>query len=106
MKDRQKELDRKHKWNESHKKEMAKYNRDRHYRAKELIRTLKDQPCSDCGNSYPYYVIDFDHIAGAKKFGLGKIKNNSIEGILNEIAKCDVVCANCHRKREWERRTK
>ena len=106
MKDRQKELDRKHKWNESHKKEMVEYNHHRNRRIKELVRALKNQSCVDCGIQYPYYVMDFDHVSGAKKFGIGSRGAHTVESALNEIAKCDVVCANCHRKREWERRTK
>lgn len=104
--DRQKELDRRRKYNKSHRKGMAEYNYSRNRKVKEFIRTLKDQPCADCRIKYPYYVMDFDHISGVKKFGMGKIKNNNIEAILDEVLKCDVVCSNCHRVREWKRRVK
>ena len=68
-----------------------------------LIRDAKDRPCADCGVQYPYYVMQFDHVRGEKKFNLGGGWNNSIEAIQEEIAKCDVVCANCHAERTYQR---
>jgi hypothetical protein len=69
--------------------------------AKELIRTAKDVPCTDCGNSYPHYVMDFDHLdPSIKEAGVASMINcGSLEKIRTEIAKCEVVCANCHRER-------
>lgn len=68
----------------------------------QLIRDLKSKPCADCGIEYPFYVMDFDHVRGEKKYAIGE---HSIpwEAIAEEIEKCDVVCANCHRKRTWQR---
>lgn len=68
----------------------------------ELINKIKNVPCLDCGNSYPPYVMDFDHRdPGQKSFSIGgKGKNeHTLALLLEEIAKCDVVCANCHRER-------
>jgi hypothetical protein len=68
-----------------------------------LIRQAKDVPCADCGQRYPHYVMDFDHRKGVKKcFNIsiaGGQTRISWERIAAEIAKCDVVCANCHRIR-------
>ena len=73
-------------------------------RNREAIRRAKDQPCADCGRSYPYYVMDFDHVRGTKRFNLSTgAQRFSFENILAEIAKCDVVCANCHRSRTFTR---
>lgn len=49
--------------------------------------------------------MDFDHVRGEKKFNLAVAanKNISIARIQDEIAKCDVVCANCHRERTFKR---
>lgn len=72
------------------------------------IRAIKDRPCADCGNRYPYYVMDFDHIRGDKKFSMGNIPRlitMATRKIEDEIAKCDVVCANCHRIRTHSRRS-
>lgn len=65
-----------------------------------LFRKLKDVPCADCGNRYPYYVMDFDH-NGNKKFLVTRSWSRSLTAIVDEVAKCDVVCANCHRIRSF-----
>jgi hypothetical protein len=61
------------------------------------------KPCTDCRVVYPYYVMDWDHLSD-KKFQLSRIRYCSKERILAEIAKCELVCANCHRIRTWNRR--
>jgi hypothetical protein len=81
---------------------------DRNTRAyqkqRELIRQAKSRPCADCGIQYPYYVMDFDHREGEDKlFELHSVARKAIPGILREIEKCDVVCANCHRERTQRR---
>jgi hypothetical protein len=44
--------------------------------------------------------MDFDHRPGElKSFGLGAASGRNREAIVAEIAKCDLVCANCHRVR-------
>ena len=61
--------------------------------------------CADCGfNSRPE-ALDFDHVRGEKKNNLHRIANNgAIIQMLDEIEKCEVVCANCHRIRTSNRR--
>ena len=74
------------------------------HRAKKraFIYEAKNRPCADCKVSYPPYVMDFDHVRGEKEFGIGdNIINVSWERLIAEVAKCDVVCANCHRIRTW-----
>jgi hypothetical protein len=84
--------------------EGARRRRDRLI---EVLRTAKTKPCADCGRSYPYYVMDFDHRDGEKKAGgipqLIAAGLVSQKGLLDEIAKCDIVCANCHRERTHRR---
>ena len=70
------------------------------------IRTYKEAVgCVDCGEKYPYYMLDLDHISNDKKFNLAAYRNhtNDLEVIKLEIAKCEVVCANCHRLRTYQR---
>ena len=44
-------------------------------------------------------VLEFDHL-GDKEFGIGAgFRDRSLQALLNEMAKCEVVCANCHRRR-------
>ena len=71
-----------------------------------VIRELKNKPCYDCGRSYPYYVMDFDHRNPAdKRFGIAYKSRvaSSLKAMMIEIEKCDLVCANCHRERTWGR---
>jgi hypothetical protein len=59
----------------------------------------------DCGyNAHPE-ALDFDHRDPAQKASMvSRIKTLSLESLMAEIAKCDVVCANCHRVRTHARR--
>lgn len=80
------------------------YNRDRRAKRMAVIREHKDVPCADCGQRYPHFVMDFDHVRGEKSFGLGdggKGRDMGLQKVLEEIDKCDVVCANCHRYRTF-----
>lgn len=64
----------------------------------------KSAPCMDCGIQYPPYVMQFDHRPDeTKKFNLAKMATRGLEVIKAEIAKCDLVCANCHAERSWQR---
>lgn len=62
--------------------------------------------CDDCGYRKHPEALQFDHRPGEEKcFNIGEqIGNFSLERIMAEIAKCDVVCANCHVERTCERR--
>lgn len=71
---------------------------------REFIRQAKDVPCTDCSVRYPYYVMQFDHLNG-KTFTIGMLSNRSLSAVEAEIAKCEVVCANCHAERTHVRRS-
>ena len=64
-----------------------------------MIHHLKSVPCKDCGGTFPVYVMEFDHTRGAKVCNVPKLWHCSGVMFLAEVAKCDVVCANCHRIR-------
>lgn len=69
----------------------------------EYVRQLKNVPCLDCKISYPHYTMDFDHLVG-KEFNISKmVRVLGLNKLLNEIAKCEIVCANCHRERTYQR---
>jgi hypothetical protein len=73
---------------------------------RQLVIKSKSIPCVDCGKSYPYYVMDLDHLPNTnKKFmlSIAASKMRSIDSIKEEISKCEVVCANCHRERTFSR---
>lgn len=70
----------------------------------ELLRGVRRRPCMDCGGVFPPYVMDFDHRDPTKKsFSLTSPRAllKSREELIEEIEKCDIVCANCHRIRTY-----
>lgn len=70
-----------------------------------IVNQAKATPCTDCGLTYPPYVMDFDHVRGRKLGEIGRMKGKVTTATLRaEIAKCDVVCSNCHRIRTHRRR--
>lgn len=62
---------------------------------------IKSVPCADCGKRFPPYVMDFHHTDRNKEFGVASGKNRNFNKVLTEIAKCVILCANCHRIREY-----
>lgn len=56
--------------------------------------------CADCGyDKYPE-ALDFDHLPGTVKVaGVSSMSYSAWDRVLEEIDKCEVVCANCHRHR-------
>lgn len=67
-----------------------------------LLAYFKEHPCKDCGEGDPL-VLEFDHL-GDKSFSIGScLTRYPWQAILDEMAKCDVVCANCHRRRTARR---
>jgi hypothetical protein len=59
----------------------------------------------DCGVVFRYWVLDFDHRGDKKVCNVAKLCNRSLDAIKQEIAKCDLVCACCHRIRTFNRKT-
>jgi hypothetical protein len=71
---------------------------------KVAIQDLKRKPCMDCGIEYHPVCMQFDHRESDKKFkNLSKMTNYSWDRIMEEISKCDLVCANCHALRTYNR---
>jgi hypothetical protein len=72
-----------------------------------VLDDLRQVPCADCRGRYPPCAMDFDHRAGSDKtVGVTRMVGRAgIRRILAEAAKCDIVCANCHRARTYSRRT-
>ena len=79
------------------------WNTRRWIRNQEEFRTLKSNPCTDCGNNYPYYIMEFDHVPerGEKLYNIAELANQKVTSARckKELAKCDLVCANCHKIR-------
>jgi hypothetical protein len=70
-----------------------------------VLESLRSVPCQDCGGTFPACAMDFDHrVPGEKRATVTQmISRAGLDRILAEAAKCDIVCANCHRVRTYER---
>lgn len=66
---------------------------------REWVNTLKAQPCTDCGGTFPPEAMDLDHVRGVKVAQITDMWSWDRDKVLVEIAKCELVCANCHRVR-------
>lgn len=84
---------------------MANYMRAKYKRDSEWLNELKSEPCMDCNLSYHYCVMDFHHRNPMDKHqDVSRMLSRgcSREFILKEIEKCDLICSNCHRIREFD----
>lgn len=73
-------------------------------RNRDLInRYLLEHPCVDCGET-DAVVLEFDHVRD-KLANISRLRRScGLEKLRAEIAKCEVRCANCHRRKTAERR--
>tara|TARA_B100000459_G_scaffold12734_1_gene6787 strand:- start:57 stop:440 length:384 start_codon:yes stop_codon:yes gene_type:complete len=76
-------------------------------KAREWVKGyLLTHPCVDCGNT-DIRVLEFDHrIPSEKSFIISRrvAGGVSLKTLAEEVAKCDIRCANCHRIRTKEER--
>lgn len=80
-------------WNQENSAKLRDTNR------RYVFEYLLKHPCVDCGESNPI-VLEFDHVRGKKRAAIAKMLSSySIEAIQKEIEKCEVRCANCHRRK-------
>ncbi len=77
----------------------AKYIKERAQAIRDKVAKIKlEKGCEVCGYNEHHAALDFDHIdPSTKSFGLANCSSRKWEKIEAEIAKCRVVCANCHR---------
>jgi hypothetical protein len=96
-------------YRETHREHYRELNAEANRRKKAerhaAVDQIKSVPCADCGKSFPPYVMDFDHRdPSTKEYEINFLLNKTTcpwSRVLDEIAKCDVVCARCHRLRSW-----
>lgn len=71
---------------------------ERYARSRLALQAIRSRPCMDCGGSFPWYVMHFDH--PDPKIKTANISNIASKGltprVMDEIAKCHLVCSNCH----------
>jgi hypothetical protein len=97
-----------------HYRANRQYYIDKAYRKRDTLRKWvyeykNSTPCTDCNIQYPHYVTDFDHLGGDSGEKLNTvsrlINSGSTKQVKEEIAKCELVCSNCHRIRTFKRIT-
>jgi hypothetical protein len=85
-------------------KRAKKKNKEIDKEVQFFIAELKNVPCADCNKTYHHCAMDFDHVRGNKVASVSSLKRfHSFAKIKKEIAKCEVVCAVCHRIRTFNR---
>ena len=93
----------------NHEREMARIRRNQLVQVAtnraQIATYLETHPCVDCGQRDPI-VLDFDHVRGTKLHEVSLMVANGYAWakILEEIAKCEVRCSNCHRRVTAQRR--
>ena len=91
-------------WYQSHKQELIDRKNRRQREIWDWFRRYKSTlSCTDCEISHPA-LLQFHHRDRAEKsFTISKVisRATSVKRITDEMAKCDVVCVNCHAKRHW-----
>lgn len=66
-----------------------------------LMEYLRSHPCVDCGEA-ELNVLEFDHVRGKKLLEVTKLLDRRWGLVSAEIEKCEVRCANCHRRKTLE----
>lgn len=66
-----------------------------------MINQIREEmPCAKCGGDFPRCAMDFHHVSGEKTRSVSRMFSYTWGNIKNELRKCIVVCANCHRQIE------
>jgi hypothetical protein len=94
-------------YHERVKERRREQKRRRAIELREFVLSLKTgRPCTDCAQVFDPVCTQWDHLPGFIKAGaIGDIgRKASRQRILDEIAKCELVCANCHALRTVRRR--
>src|SRR5690349_10440895 len=100
-KDRERQLQYQRDYEKRNRERLSAEKKIRRKEQRDFIWQAKSVPCADCGIQYDPWIMDFDHVRGEKKYNLNRLMQISVnyQTIRDEIAKCEVVCSNCHRAR-------
>ncbi len=71
-----------------------------------LLDRVRELACADCGRRFLTCVMEFDHRDPSdKRYDMNLIAGRvKFSTLLEELAKCDIVCSNCHRIRTRHQR--
>lgn len=72
---------------------------------KEMLNALKlSNGCKVCGYNEHPAALHFNHVCGDKLFNISQDSKKAWGRIIEEVAKCEVLCANCHSVHTYENR--
>ena len=84
---------------------VRQYHRRYAHKRAALIARIKSRPCMDCHGWFEPCQMEFDHRNGVTKlYNVSQMQLCTLQKVLEEIAKCDLVCSNCHSLRTFKRR--
>ena len=90
-------------WARANPEWVIQRNKREYEKWRALVWEAKDKPCTDCGVRYPPWIMQFDdRDPSSKAFTISEAVRKDIEVCRAEMAKCDIVCANCHAERTWQ----
>lgn len=85
-------------WAKNNREKMLTYYKHKQAEHIAFLNAIKaGQPCATCNELYPPCAMDFDHVRGVKRHAVGNMTNYRRERVLEEIAKCQLLCCACHR---------
>lgn len=91
----------------ANKEQYQNRNNKTYARLRDMVLDLKAGPCVDCGVRYPGepWLLEFDHLDASLKVNSISyfVANGSQKRLEGELAKCDLVCVVCHRRRTAQR---
>ena len=94
-------------YRETHRTEIAAWRLAKKAELYRKMNELKSFPCQDCRQTFIPFVMDWDHREpSTKRNDVAWMVDHLMnwDKILVEVAKCDLVCSNCHRVRTFNRR--
>ena|SRR2546421_3289972 len=101
--DLEKQREAKRRYYERNREVYLEKNRRKRERMRQMVIEAKAVPCMDCGQIFPFCAMDFDHREDKEALISHLVNSLSVSRLVAEIAKCDVVCSNCHRIRTYTR---
>lgn len=88
---------------ERNRERVAARSRAKRKANRKWLADQKQRPCVDCGGEFPPCAMDYHHRDPSQKImpvGIALTKVGR-QRVIEEIAKCDLLCSNCHRIREY-----
>lgn len=103
---KQKDRESSAKWRREHPEENKRRYTAEFEKKKQILLDARASGCIKCGETHPA-CLDFHHRDPSEKEGhIGEFRKFGMKRLLAEIAKCDVLCANCHRIFHYDERQK